>query len=528
MIRIMVVDDEAAIREGIQRHTDWEALGFSVPLLAANGTEAEERFREYLPEVVVSDIRMPDIDGLELIRRLKEIKQTTVFIVISGHDEFAYAQKAISLGAFDYILKPIDTVYLEEKLVHAAAKAREHELRATDREISTKAQVRAILTEATLYTHDIQSLYSRLNALAPHLMNWYYQIAIIDIDHYYRLIGGQENPAGNPRALLRGAIDHGIIGDLAIYRVSESDHGSVLCCCGSTRDELGKQLSVYLDSIRSRLRDESFTVTIGLGGVAVKLDSLNQSFNDAKQALESRYILGHGRIIRIEDVEQLPSACDEDSPEELVCSLIELLGNQAEAERATLLSRLEISLSSSADPRIALHHVMSLLYREINHSLTKLEIPLSQILDDPNAEYREILSSGTVTEAVEMIGSIIARVSSFLRLRENFRSEQLIDRSMRFIDQNLSDPTLDLERTAEVACMSPSYFSVFFKKHAGETFSRYLSKQRIEKAKDLLLSSDAKLYEIGERVGFESSSYFSVVFKKSEGMSPSEYRKIYG
>ncbi|MDY0289124.1 MAG: response regulator [Sphaerochaeta sp.] len=525
MIKILLVDDDQIVRRGLREHIDWEALGAHVCGEAINGEEALDLIREYKPHIIISDIKMPYKNGLEMITEAKEVDPECSVIFISGHDEFAYVQKALKLGAFDYILKPIDPLYLQERLKDIIISIQTRKKEQSAMEISHKAQLRQFLQALILGNESPQQIRQNPLSDSEELINHHFYILSLQIDLFYQMAG--DVSIDNDVDLHRRAFYHFIdVFDAAsVYRISESLSSYEICLSANSLGELKEQLQMGIAAIQKKTKALDFTVTIGVSNPASSLRELHQCFHDAQDALELKFMKGGNAVYHARDYQIYRNAYGGDEYLPDTNLLMQAMKGGTIAELEVQFQVIRENLLKSKDPKRTLHWLSADVLHQIIFILGERGFSIDEVFDNPLSEWEKLGKSQTVEIFSERFIYQLTRITNYIALRRDYHASQILDQAIGYVKLHFQDKTLSLDDVASSAGMSPCYFSVIFKQQTGKTFSLYLTDLRINKAKDLILYTDDRSYEIGPKVGYDNASYFSTVFKKSTGMSPTEYKK---
>ena len=525
MLKVLLVDDEDIIKSGLRREVKWEELGCLITAEASDGAEALELIRKDPPDVVISDIRMPYKDGLTLMEEARQEYPDLYFLFISGHDEFSYVQRALTLGATDYILKPIDPVYLGERLLKLSSDITSRSRGEEALQISRRIQIRQFLQRIILNSPaDPAEIRKEAAALDPELPEQFSQIISLQIDHYYSYAGDEES--GREEEVRKSFFR---LADLfsadSCYRITESLREYDLCLCGKDAEDLKLLLDKGIDALRKRTRELNFTVTIGAGDTVSHLENLPRSFRQSREALEMKYLKGDGRLYTSQEYRAFMEARDGVGDPLDSTALLNAVQEGQSEQIPSLISGLAGEVGSRRDPRTVLNWLASDLLLQLMKILSEREMSIEEILDNPLQEWEKMTRSSTAESFLERLQQVLTTLAEAVHVRSDYHSSQILNQAVSYIKENYADNSLSLDEVAARACMSPCYFAVIFKQESGRTFNRYLTDLRINKAKDMILYTDMKSYEIGPKVGYDNPSYFSTVFKKSTGMSPSEYRK---
>jgi two-component system response regulator YesN len=527
MLKILLVDDEDIIKSGLRREVHWEDLGCLIVGEASDGEEALDLIRSDPPDVVISDIRMPFKDGLTLMEEARQIKLDLYFLFISGHDEFSYVQRALKLGATDYILKPIDPIYLGERLQELAS---EISSRSRDEEsllMTKRIQIRQFFQKIILGSPGENSIIRQeADLLDPKLSSCFFQIISLQIDHYYNYAGSDENGREEEirKSFFRLADE---FPKDNCYRITDSLREYDLCMVGKDLTVMTNLLKEGFRSLQKRTSALNYTVTLGVGDPVSHLENLPRSFTQAKEALEMKYLKGDNRIYTSEEYRNFKArAKGVGTPLDAEALLKAVQEGQA-CIIPHLIEKLSSDIADKKDSRTLLNWLASDILLQLMKILSQREMSMEEILENPLQEWEIITRSSTAESFLKNLQQVLTSLAEAIHIRSDYHSSQILNQAITYIKENFTEKTLSLDEVAARACMSSCYFAVIFKQESGRTFNRFLTDLRINKAKDLILYTDLKSYEIGPKVGYDNPSYFSTVFKKATGMSPSEYRKTY-
>ena len=521
LYRVLLVDDEEDIRVGISRKMDWASLGFTLVGEAENGRDALELAETLEPDLVLTDIKMPFMDGLELCRILTERLPASKFVIFSGFDDFEYAKQAVRLNVSEYILKPINAA----------------ELTAVLQKLKTQLD-----TERT-ERQNVELLRSRYEESLPVLRELYYT----------RLLEGRIPPGQEAERAARLEIDlsgeawvaalvhietgGGTFPALSVQQLLE-EHLTLEGCCSKAflyNDALAVLssfhgvVSIYdyigaMDRVCSLAESYlGLTVTVGVGAPCAEPAGLPQSAEGARSALDYRRIVGTGRTIYIGDLEPDTGArLSFDENDERALSAAVKLGGEAEVreEVARLTSRLRAAGLPMAQ--------CGLFFLELLTGLLKLargaDLPLEEVF---GPGFTGAMQAGDFPSP-EALGDWCLerclRIQSLIRRQRTDTAGRTVERAKAFISRNYGDSGLSVERLCAYLHLSAAYFSTLFKRETGMSFTAYVTVVRMEAAAALLRGTEEKTYLIAQTCGYEDPNYFSYVFKRHFGVTPTKYR----
>ena len=525
--RVLLADDEEEIRAGISRKIDWASLGFLLVGEAENGEVALELAEQLHPDVVLTDIKMPFMDGLELCRRLKQSLPAAKLVVFSGFDDFEYARQAVSMGVSEYILKPINAPELTAVL----------------------NKLRDQLDQQRLERRDMETLRRRYDESLPVLRELFYtrlldgnfpsdQIAARAAR--YEITFGP-GPWTVALAFAGGSLDEEAARDellLLSVRAFLEEHfclkgcsvravlyGDIVALLIQLKDE--QSLYPLLKELdRLSLLSQSylgFSLTVGVGRLCCRLEDLHRSAEEARSALDYRVLSGGSRIIYIGDLEPQSSAAlsFEEEDQRVLSSAIKLgTPEQVEQVIRTLTERLRQAGLSSSRCDLFLLELIACLVRLARAGGVAVE----DVFGSNFTGAVPISDFSSLDELCQWLEAHCLKLHDLLGRQRLNSTGQLIERAKAFIADHYTDAQLSVESLCSYLHLSPTYFSTLFKREVGMSFIAYVTQVRMERAAQLLQNTDEKTYRIAEQTGYADPNYFSYVFKRHFGISPSKFR----
>ena len=528
MYKVCIVDDEAVVRDGLKRTIDWQEHGFELIGDYANGREALEMMEHTVPDVIISDISMPFMDGLELAAAVTHKYPYVKIIILTGFDEFEYAQQAIRLKVSDFILKPITA----------------HEMR------DLLQKVKREMDEAAQQHEDLSRLYSQLKQSLPLLKERFLErlvvsglrpqeiaerfryfglpplsplqlVMVADIDDF----GMRHIPSdtGHDTEILRYAA-YNVLEEIALrenlllFRTREERMVWVL---SGEADETALYEQAYRIAEEARFYIDKFlkfTVSIGVGQACRTEEELPLSYKSALSALDYRFLLGKNRVLSILDFEGRPSYGSQPRSDwdRQLASLVKT-GSLQDVHR--LIRDFVADLKASMAPLDAcLLHIQKVILSLMN---TTQELGL----EDSRQIYLTDVSKFKTLDEIELwLEETISFIMTSIADNRNHYTLTQIRKAVEYIETHYAEEKMSLQDICRHVLMSTSYFSLVFKQHTGETFVEYLTRIRMDKAREMLQHTSLKFYEIAGKVGYGDPNYFSILFKKHAGMTPREYR----
>lgn len=522
MYKLMIVDDEEEVRHGIINSIDWSRYGFEVINEAENGQEALDIIDEIIPDVLITDICMPLMDGLELTSSINEHFPTIKIIVITGFDDFSFAQKAIKHGVTDYILKPIlpDDIYelLKKLKIRLDQEVREKEdINKLQKHYSDSLPILkdSFLTSLILGNPDSNTIKNRTTLFKLRITGSLFASAVINIT------GITELKKFAILTEIKEILEKHNIGETFFY-----DSTIVILFAFNNKNQniVRNKLFSLLGEIRQTI--EKFlklSITIGLGNIQDSQSKFKESYKTAISALEYHLILGENKIIFVEDLE--PSTInffhfDEEKEEKLISCIKFCREKDVSAAVEALFLNLQTEHISVKEYQI--------FFMEILSSLLKLarlfQIDSSNVLPDNADMYVELSRFKTITQVKDWLVSFCINLMNNISLQRANKTQIIFEKANDYIKINYSDHKLSVQKLADYLYISPSYLNSLFKKEASTTFLKYLINIRLSKAKELLREKTLTISEVAEKVGYPDVSYFSYFFKKNIGKSPREFK----
>jgi two-component system response regulator YesN len=527
------VDDEEEVRQAIIRKLDWNEAGFQVIGYAENGEEALELAENLRPDVIMTDIQMPFMDGLTMCRRLKEISKNTKIIIFSGYDEFEYAQEAIKLEVEEYILKPIDASQL--KLVFERIK------KSLDVEIEEKRNIERLkkyyyeslpamkeqfmgsLLEGKLEEgkiEELRNLYDK-DFGAP-----YYAVSVIRLEAY----GMEGDAARNDEVMysqllpvsLKQIVDENLK-NLFEYRNLIYLEWVVVIAMLRHGKEITKLLNGMNQICRITSKMLNVNASAGIGQVCDSLMGLSHSYTGAKSAFEYRILLEPNQAIYIKDIEPKTEErirIDENEVQNIMKEI--KVGSKEELQKCIyhLIMKVKYSKISISQLQLSLMEI----FVEIIRLGRVYEVEIEQITGEDFNWYQDISKFDTLDAIGNWLLNICMQVRRLIRRERTDTAKLITEKAIQYINDNYGNQELSVDVICGILNVSAAYFSTIFKKETGMGFVYYLTKVRMEQALRLLNTTSEKAYTIAGQVGYSEPNYFSYVFKKEYGMSPSKYR----
>ncbi|MEW9700197.1 response regulator [Paenibacillus sp. SI8] len=523
MIKMMVVDDEAWVRERLIHTIDWDQLGIEVIDEASCGNEALEKALLLAPDIILTDIRMPHMGGLELIQSLRERQLQAKVIIISGYSDFEYAKNALSLGAFDYILKPVedhDLLHVVRKCVDLiqSEKKKAELLQKADTQVNKRLPMLKEMVFVNLINGRIQNEQEIVAALND------FQIEHANLNHYcmiFQFKQSQEDGIDLDAEFTQFVIGN-LVGDMLqemnckTFTFTHSDEVVAIVSSGLATDNLCQ----LIDSAGiSHMIYKIFgcPVEIGYGGCCSNLIEISLSYRQAKQSL-----LLSGFLNQESGTTSAVSA----KTEKYKHYEIEGLVNSVKlGDKQSVFIHLDRLVKENKQMNLI---EFKFLYFQILTTITRATTESKRSMDDVSRfslQFFELLqSSQNIDEIRHLFEEALFKIMSYLCKTQTKKKRKVIEKIVAYMDEHYNE-SINLNAVADVFFMNASYLSKIFKEEMNVSFSKYVMEYRVEKAIELMRDPTKKIYEIAGTVGYEDVQYFTKLFKSIKGVTPVQYRE---
>ncbi len=531
MLKVFLVEDEFVVREGIKRNIDWQSNGYEFCGEAGDGELAFPMIQKLKPDIVITDIRMPFMDGLELSRLIKKEFPWMEIIILTGFEEFEYAKEAVSIGVAKYLLKPISGDELLKEIaeisVRVEEKRKESEIRQKYRmemEENFQKERKDLFQHLVTGSKSMTELLEIAERLKLDLSAIWYNIVLIKLQSKVQAPEEYSNRLIEVEKKLQTLKDeqHMLVFDRNL-------EGKAFIFKADSREELEALQQKYLEGIQEELRgDDYFRYFGGIGKPVNRLRELPTSFESASHAFAQRYLMKESRILDSNAMEQNIRLEKEEfdiqniDPKELQKDRIReflKLGNKEEV----------VYFVDEFFKRQGINALKSTIFRQ--YIVMDVYFCVAAFLEELQMD-REELAAFNVNEemlqsrehAIEYVTRIIERAVELREKNASNRYGTIVDQVKKYIEEHYEEEELSLNLLASTVNFSPNHLSMIFSQQTGQTFIKYLTDYRMNKAKELLRGTGKRSSEISLEVGYRDPHYFSYLFKKTQGMTPTQYR----
>lgn len=543
MVKVYLVEDEIIIRQSIKNSIDWEKEGYEFVGDASDGELALPVILKEKPDILITDIRMPFMDGLELSRMVKAELPDIKIVILSGYDDFEYAKQAIKIGVAEYLLKPVSSAVLLEHLSEIAEKVRdEREDLALKKVYYQEMQENEELIKMKFLGELISGKLSLADAMEKgkrfhmNLSGPFYRIIL------FKFIQEDHVQAEQSEALAEAyeAVGNYVDGLKDAFRFQRGVEGWAFLLT-SVEEDMEAQTERFIEGLKEVIAPfEALTWFGGIGSEAARLRELRYSFREADKAFAGRFVQEPNQIISVEQLnyEQLDNEFDANIFGEInqfdqIITRFLSSGSREEVESFVGALFTEISEDHFRSLMIRQYIIMD-IYATVLAFCKKLRKDtgadgeaagqMESLRENEEILKRAVLTAESVDDIKDYIGTLLDHVIELRNTLSGRRYSDIIRTARKRIEQDYMSEDISLNTVAAEVCMSPSYFSSVFSKEMGKTFIEYLTEVRMEKAKQYLVCSSMKTSEISYEVGYKDPHYFSYIFKKTQGCTPKEYR----
>ncbi|WP_379141053.1 response regulator [Paenibacillus sp. sgz500992] len=518
MHTLMLVEDELIEMELLEQYVPWHEMGITLVGSARNGQEALRKLDSLSPDIVLTDVRMPLMDGLEFARQIRLMNKNIKIIFLSGHNEFQYIKAALTVEAVGYLLKPIDMDELRELIITVKQKCEEDTI--THQNLAA-AKDRLLLKWLTEKDENLSRQWEaqlfRLPLPLPEQAC--YIAAYVTVDGEY----GQQPPELASASLLVAGLQKRI--ELTADHVTSVETGEyslgLIVMSHTPIPELAHKS--FWRNLLSSIPEPypSASVTIGLSDAGVSVQELPHLFWMAQQRNEWKFFLGTGKVI--DGGDRMEPVHTDLKPEAYASELCRALADTDERKAGGIIAEYaDILRSTGVGKNSVITQLLGLL-TGVEHEFASLLASAGELQLFSN-HWERLSQLLTIGDMQQYLLDICAEMISMLRTRAGSPAQKLLTRIDELIQDRFSTP-LTVEEIAREVFLSPNYVRTLYKEATGETILEAITRTRIEHATRLLGDKALKIHQISRAAGYESVSYFCSVFLKHKGCSPNEYRK---
>lgn len=531
---MLIIDDEVLVRIGLKSMINWEEHNCELIGEASNGQLGLQLIKDYKPDIVITDIKMPVMDGLELIEKVLEDNIKTKFIVLSGYDEFHLVRHAMKLGVEDYLIKLelepdvlvkilariIEKINLDSKKKYNEYKIQKH-IRINNYALREEL-FKKIISKTTTDRKDIDE---ELEYLDINLNDNKLLCLIINIEDTGKFKNYNQEDINILEFSIVNIVDE-IVKDFFIgytFRWTFKEYVIIFSCNDNFDKNMFKpKIEDMSKRIQLMLKQYfNICVSIGVSNLHESYNEISTAYSECCHAISQSFYMGREKIIFFSDIKssEVKQYLNIYDSTHGLSKYIEL--NDIEAIQITFENIISALVKENISKEMAYDMCGQIAYL-IYNSIDTEESNLQQIFGINKTVFDSILKLNSLSDMISWLNNIENSLINFLTRKENIQNNKIISISKRYISDNIGK-TITLQDVASKINISTNYLSTIFKHITGMSFTDYVTEMKVAEAKRLLKNSNYKIYEIAQMTGYENAYYFSKVFKKITGITPSEF-----
>lgn len=541
MLKIFLAEDEVIVRETIKRMIPWEDLGFELVGEAADGEMALPLLLRQKPDLLITDIKMPFMDGLTLAKVAKKEIPGLKVVILSGYDDFNYAKQAINIGVEDYLLKPITKNALIERLTEIRSRY-EHEKTQKEyyekfhREMQAyeKNSSRDFFEALVSGSMDMMEIYRRSEKLGLDIVAEAYNVLIFTMNCEEDFSGQREGYSeweAESLELLEEFFSENT--SAMLFRCNIFSYGVLIKGQKETIEENTRSCVSEIQRIFDR-KEQKRQWFVAAGEPVERLSQIQKSYYSASRAFSQRYLYDENILYYDEMASMEKKNVTEDDSTYLQKVDVNAL-NPAILQKFLSNGLLEETENFVKDYFYAIGQepLESLVFR--NYVTLNVHFSVMSFLKEIGCDTRtleqedteDVLSesSKSLENAIAYAEKIISQAIALRDQNSGNKNRSILKTAVDFIDSHYMEEDMSLNKAANAANVSANHFSALFSQNMGQTFIEYLTNLRMNKAKEYLRCTSMRSSEIAGEIGYKDAHYFSYLFKKTQGMTPSDYRK---
>ena len=531
-IKVFLVEDEVIIRSGVKKSINWEQEGYEFVGEASDGELAYPMILKEKPDILITDIRMPFMDGLELSRLVKKELPDIKILILSGYDEFEYAKKAIKIGVTEYLLKPISAAKLTEVLNAVAETIRQEneeknllETYFAEMRENTERDKMRLFEKLLMGDLSMGEILEAGERFGMNLGASCYKIVL------FKILANLENHVYAEQMVdACSSVEQAASMMEGVYVFQRGVEGWAFLLTAQDEKSMEESAKILYQNLKQAMKNYTQLEYFGgIGSTVPRIRSLKQSFREADRAFAARFVEEANQIISQKEFEK------SQMEEGLKMQGVVQIGKSREMLQKFLSNGTREEVKAFSDAyisRIEEENIRSTMVRQyvvidvciVILSFCERRSSANRLQEEAEELQKMMQKIHSLSEIKKYVVRLLNEAIELRDAESGRRYSDLIAAAKKEIENHYMTEEISLNTVAISVGMSPSYFSSIFSKEAGKTFVEYLTEVRIEKAKEFLMCSSMKTSEIGYEVGYKDPHYFSYIFKKVQGCSPKEYR----
>lgn len=535
MLKMIIADDESLVREGIRSIINWKEYGVEIMAEASSGKQTYELCKKLKPDILFTDIRMPFMNGLEVARKLKGEGLQLKVIIFSGFQEFNYAKAAVEVEADGYILKPLEVNELKEVINKVVSKI-EIERSRENKFQQLREQLKENMAAASekFFRSLLLGVYNSKEEIREKIQ--YFEnpfrsdenivTAVLTIDDYSVVV---ENYLEKDKQLLNFAVTN--IVDEIIHEQANGicfimNENQFVTIFNWKEDSLDVIYELFQKIVFELGKFLDISVSVGISRVITSVLNIPISFKECINALQYKFYTGKSSILSVSDISESINKAkylDIYKVETELANAVKV-GDILETEKITkdIFSYLKANNNYGMD---YIKNISSEIILILSRTIYEAGEDIDDIVYDKFNILKNIQKVENIFELETYVASILEKAAEYFSKKYIRKNDKVISDIKNIISSQYMTE-ISVNKISKMIYLSPNYISLIFKKETGETITDYLTRIRIEKAKNLLKNTELQIQKISEMVGYEDASYFSKVFRKITGIHPLRYRSF--
>lgn len=534
MLKLLIADDNDFERSSLANYINWEILGIKLVDTAFNGQDAVEKAKLHHPDIIISDIKMPVMDGIEMAKVLKTIYPEIKFIFSSGYDDVALLKEALEIRAFNYILKPVNpdelintvkkvvSIITDEKLLTLENNSIIKQYRDNLTFLQSKFLESLLLKERS--PEEISEVVDQTINLKLRIIGDY-RLVLVDLDFESEDIF---DVSSRINAIL-GELRNYLSGENVIFL--EVEHNKIAAIM-YYQDEKHSKAEITICSINNRLKElascYNYRFIIGVSSVTSKLTELYMLYRQSSIAVSKKIELGYEHVIYFEKLEkrdQNSASVDKGCIKELIAKTVETVAEGHEFSEE--IERVMEAIASMTGSKLEnTKSVFISLFNSLSRYMENNGESLEKVTGDDIDVYSYIIGARIIPDILKYVNDTMEKIRCYYVKSQTGKDDYIVEEIRNILDNEYGNP-ITLTYLSDRVFLSPNYLRILFKNKMNISIQDYLTDVRINKAKEMLKQNCYKIHEVGQMVGYPNSTYFNLVFKGYVNNTPGEYRSKY-
>jgi two-component system response regulator YesN len=532
MTKLLIVEDNDFERNALQNYMNWDILGIRQVETAFNGLDGLEKAKAFMPDIIISDVKMPGLSGIEMAKNIIRYCPDVKFIFSSGHEDVSLLQEAMEVRAYSYLIKPLKqeeliavikkttSILVDEKLSSMENNKIIEQFKNNLHYLQSKFLEELIVSGKS--ASGAQALYVQANDLKLRMIGMY-KLALIEFEF------GVDTDIFQNSNLLNVVLYK--LEDVCRFKnvifFKHSSKGIIallhtLVTGGEEGARIINDIHIEMDTLS---KENSYKYMIGVSDILANLDELHIAYKQSCMATSRKLELGYGQLVWYTECKEAHSALLATEPKDIKAAISQLIDMVCEGENCEEEINNLVSLIL-ADPGKKMDSIQSLfilLISNLSKQMAGMGESFEKIAEEEADIFKNIINSKTIPDIILYTSKILKSISSYMGRKKLNKDDYIIKEILHILNHEYQKP-ITLTYLSDRVYLSSNYLRIVFKDKMKISIQDYLTNLRMCKAKELLKETRYKVHEIGEMVGYENSTYFNIVFKNYMKMTPGEYR----